>query len=407
MKRFLAIVIAALAAFGLQVAEAGPFGFQFAKAGGGTQQPSLILDFTTGSADSRLTTSGGANGTRVNSSGVIVAATTPRFDYDPVTLAAKGLLVEEARTNLATQSAGFSTANWSKLLSASVAADTTVSPDGTQNADTITFPATAGAQVSQSHTLTAVAHVFTVYAKTASGTKTFRLKYYNGATDSYSSELTATTTWQRFEFAFTGAAAAGNVAIANNAGATAGDLIVWGAQLEAGSFATSYIATQGSTVLRSADSVTMTGANFSSWFNATQGTIVVDVGDALMPTTSSTAPAAFSINDNSANNRIMLAQIATARRLLVNSGGGASAQIDVAGTTAAKMAAAYALDDYQQASNGTLGTADTSGALPVAPSQLSIGSDRSGVNTMTGHIKTLRFFPVRLPNATLQTLTAP
>ena len=68
--------------------------------------PTLSLDFLTPVLDGRITASGGANGTRVNSSGVIVSATTPRFDYNPVTLACKGLLVEEARTNLVPKSSG-------------------------------------------------------------------------------------------------------------------------------------------------------------------------------------------------------------------------------------------------------------------------------------------------------------
>ena len=70
----------------------------------------LYLDFLTEYIDPRITYSGGANGTRVNSAGLIVASTTPRFDYDPVTLAPLGLLVEEARTNLLLRSSEFTNA---------------------------------------------------------------------------------------------------------------------------------------------------------------------------------------------------------------------------------------------------------------------------------------------------------
>ena len=65
--------------------------------------PRMALDFTTGVLDSRVTVARSLNtATRVNSSGLIeiVNANLPRFDYDPVTLAAKGLLIEELRTNL-------------------------------------------------------------------------------------------------------------------------------------------------------------------------------------------------------------------------------------------------------------------------------------------------------------------
>jgi hypothetical protein len=65
--------------------------------------PRLALDFTTAVLDPRVTfTRSGATATRVNASGFIetMAANTARFDYDPMTLAPKGMLVEESRTNL-------------------------------------------------------------------------------------------------------------------------------------------------------------------------------------------------------------------------------------------------------------------------------------------------------------------
>jgi hypothetical protein len=64
--------------------------------------PSLSLIFTTGSVPSSVTCVRAGDSTRTNASGVIelVAANTARIDYDPVTLACKGLLVETGRTNL-------------------------------------------------------------------------------------------------------------------------------------------------------------------------------------------------------------------------------------------------------------------------------------------------------------------
>ena len=79
--------------------------------------PSLNLDFTTGTLDSRITftrTQGTTTAaTYYNSSGVLsyAAANTPRFDYDPVALTPKGLLIEETRTNLLTYSQAYN--SWS------------------------------------------------------------------------------------------------------------------------------------------------------------------------------------------------------------------------------------------------------------------------------------------------------
>ena len=101
-------------------------------------RPSLVLNFLQEIADSRITYSGGANGTRVNSSGNIVAATTPRFDYDPVTLAAKGLLVEEARTNLRLYSGAIdNVAEWGDNRTSRTGGAITA-PDGTASGCLVT-----------------------------------------------------------------------------------------------------------------------------------------------------------------------------------------------------------------------------------------------------------------------------
>src|SRR5579864_9297000 len=97
--------------------------------------PTAEFDFISSETlDPRITTSGGTNGTRVNSAGVIVAASTPRFDFDPATLAAKGLLIEEARTGYALRNAEFDNTKWTKS-GASVTANVVNSPAGTLTAD--------------------------------------------------------------------------------------------------------------------------------------------------------------------------------------------------------------------------------------------------------------------------------
>lgn len=66
--------------------------------------PKLALDFTTGTVDPRITfTRAGYTAGYINSSGDLVVANPnqPRIDYDPVTGACNGLLIEESRSNLA------------------------------------------------------------------------------------------------------------------------------------------------------------------------------------------------------------------------------------------------------------------------------------------------------------------
>ena len=102
--------------------------------------PKLALDFTTASLDARVTftrTTGASNpATYTNSSGVVTAATNnePRFDYDPVALTCKGLLIEETRSNIVNYSDDFANAAWLKL-NATITSNAITAPDGTNTAD--------------------------------------------------------------------------------------------------------------------------------------------------------------------------------------------------------------------------------------------------------------------------------
>jgi hypothetical protein len=149
-------------------------------------------------------------------------------------------LIEKVRTNLVLQSETFDNASWTKLNSATVTANTSVAPDGTTTADTLTLTTNISSSIAQ--TITTVSELtFSVYAKVASGTKNFRLRFDRPSVIS-SADFTATTTWQRFTFTAT-TTGSGSVYIINDSTGTAGDLIIWGAQLETGDIATDYIAT--------------------------------------------------------------------------------------------------------------------------------------------------------------------
>ena len=132
--------------------------------------PSLALDFTTAALNPRITfTRSGATATRTNSSGFIegVAADTARFDYNPLTLACKGLLIEEQRANLITYSEQFNNVAWTKT-NTTVSANTTVAPDGTVNADKLIATTTNALHIIETSTASltsGVAYTASVYAK--------------------------------------------------------------------------------------------------------------------------------------------------------------------------------------------------------------------------------------------------
>jgi hypothetical protein len=221
-----------------------------------TTNPTLELDFANvGALDPRITfTRANPIATVTNSLGLIqtVGANVPRFDYDPVTLAAKGLLIEEQRTNLLTYSEQFDNAVWNKGTNGSINANTVVAPDGSVSADEYIWATSTSAfaflmqSVSGNPTNP---HTYSLWLKrpAGSGSRNVRLAISDitiGSTSS--SDFTVTETWQRFSFTRTSANSTGLVGGGLGAGLTnpivAGEILhVWGAQLEAGSFATSYI----------------------------------------------------------------------------------------------------------------------------------------------------------------------
>jgi hypothetical protein len=391
----------------------------------------MALDFTTGVLDPRVTITRALNtATRVNSSGLIegVNANLPRFDYDPTTLAPKGLLIEETRANLLAYSDQFNVgAGWAQN-NVTISANSTTSPDGTANADKIIEDtATSSHRIATGPTLAVTPYTMSVFAK-ASGRNWIivgsasdgRFAYFNisnGTIGTLVGGATATITnfgngWYRCATTFTPTTAAVRtlaiwLANADNSATYTGDgtsgAFLYGAQLEAGSFATSYIPTTTTSLTRNADVVSMTGTNFSDWYNASEGAFYVE---ANVPTNvdNNTGNYYLAASDGTIANQIILAevngtvgQIQTGGFLQFNS------KVGVEPTGIVKAALAYKTNDVILCVDGTLGTLDTSVALPTV-NRLSIGA-RGDLNTLTflnGNIRRVSYWPQRLINAEAQ-----
>lgn len=237
--------------------------------------PKLALDFTTAALDSRVTFARSGNtATRINSSGYIevISADTPRFDY---TLnsggACKGLLIEEARQNLILNSNNVDNASWNKGGGGTTTANAAVSPDGTLNAAKLTSG--GDSSFGQGPTLTnGTVYTWSVYLK--AGTRSTVSLYCTANSSTPNVSCSLTSEWQRFTLTFT-ANQAGSVLIGGGGSFSSGDLYAWGGQLEAGAFATSYIPTTTTALTRNADVATMTGTNFSDWYNQSEGAFVL------------------------------------------------------------------------------------------------------------------------------------
>ena len=366
----------------------------------------------------------------------------PRFDYDPVTLAAKGLLIEEQRTNLLTGSADFTATYWPVATNVVVTADNTTSPDGTNNADRMADNTTAGVQhrIYRDYTFTAASHTLSVFAK-RNDHRWLRLFFFDGTTSFFGNfdllngvvgnkQASTTTTitafgngWYRCTMTATTAAAAGNIqlvmlptddtAVPVLYTGTGTSLWLYGAQMEAGSFATSYIPTVASTVTRSADNAEMIGTNFSSWYNASEGTFVSDFDKYSVTSRGGVLCAGNTLVATGTDIAIDGQNDAKVRVFIENAGAVEMLNATLAtyaANTPIKAAVAYATNNAVGAAAGALGTVDTSVVVPTL-NALQIGAIRNSSAApqlpLNGHIRQIAYYNTRLSNTQLQTLTAP
>ena len=385
------------------------------------ERPTLDLNFadkqslndqTTGK--SLVTHSRSSNATYVGGDGLIKDATTnaPRFDHDPETGESLGLLVEESRTNEFPNNTDIPS-----LMTGGSATKTSVTistPDGDASGHAMLTDASAFATNYRSFTTSGtndeVDGTLSFYAKKkTSGTATLTVTMegggvargvFNRPIDSTSwTRVTATKDYagatsrsRRFDIYLpSGSSSDGNT-----------EFYICFVQFENGSFPTSYIRTSGSTATRAADIAQITGSNFTSFYNQSEGTffcstfapkgdVVYGTGDTFDNTQYVTAQTTFnvSIRSSGANSAIL------------------TAPVSATGTT--NIAHGYAANNFAAVSNGGTVSTDTNGAVPLAQVRLKLGSSAWAAgadNEINGTIKRLSYWSRRLSNDTLQKLTS-
>jgi hypothetical protein len=400
--------------------------------------PRLALDFTTASLDPRVTFTRALNtATVVNSSGYIVGinANLPRFDYDPIALTCKGLLIEESRTNLFDASADFQGAgNWKYVLGV-LNTSAVVGPDGVttvrklvmNNGASPTFAGNSGVYNVLSLT-NGTSYTYSVFAKSGEfNVIRFRDSYVSGnfldinldtgvitnGTAIYtnvSANLYANG-FRRIQFTFVFPGATGAVASpayrADSTGDGTSGFYVFGGQLEAGGFATSYIPTTTASVLRNADVATMTGTNFSDWY--TGGTSGTMVAQATPPNASQSFAAVLAFAGASpSTDFIYLGRSGTSARafVTVSSVGQGTFNFGTwANGTAGKTSIAYAPSNVAPCFNAGTVTVNTTASVPTLV-RAYIGNFSDGGSTVwNGIVSKVFYYSQRLTNAEIQAFT--
>jgi hypothetical protein len=359
----------------------------------------------------------------------------PRFDYDPVTLQPRGLLIEEQRTNLLTFSEQFDNAAWTKNA-ATIAANSVVSPDGTQDADTITADAGTGTipRVGQISTATVLSTVYTatIYAKR--NTHSFVQIYLNNqaaewanftltgnGTASANGSSTATITlvgngWYRLQFVYTAGGTDRRPFFMLSPSATATraetwnpvgteSVYIWGAQLEAGAFATSYIPTTSAQVTRSRDIAVVQGSNFSSWYNPNEGSLYASSLAFNQGDSTGNASGVTSLNNTTSSEMMRF----DPRRIQVITGNVSQANITSISAIPSglyRSAFTYASNYVAISTNGSAITPATSVNLPSGVNTMQVGQGLTSGGILNGHIRQIAYYPRRLSNQELMAITS-
>jgi hypothetical protein len=381
-------------------------------------EPDLLLDFLSNTLDERITFTRASTAAYWDADGVMqfAATDTARFDHHPVTGARRGLLVEGAGTNLWSRSQEIDHGDWTKS-GARVVPNVGVAPDGTTTADLLIEDGSGASAhfLSRSYTKAASAITYTdsLFVKPA-GRFTFQISADDGvgngcyaAFDVSAGRVTTEAAglgtpftafkarirrlrngWYRCSLSYTtNTATTLQVAHYMTNGSTSYDgntlsgLLMWGFQLEASSFPTSYIPTTTAAVTRSADVATIDGTDFTDWFVDGSGSMFLDQEVGHIAVASPTNAGGVAIRDGAANNYLRFRFI-TSTTPGAQSFSGVSA---TAGVTQASLsglstvasgqrvvaAMAFAGDDFAQSTNGRPAVADTSASQPIGLEQCS------------------------------------
>jgi hypothetical protein len=363
----------------------------------------------------------------------------PRFDTDPVTLQSRGLLIEESRTNNTKYSDQLDNATWLKN-NVTFTPNLIVSPNGGTNAGKVISTITSAAHNIAGSSITSAngTWTFSVFLKAAEYTTvtlqpvdtsggvggSFNLStgvasapfVFGTWTTPLSSITPVGNGWYRCSITATITAALGSLEpriYVKDTSTYAGDgtsgIYAWGAQLELGSFPTSYIPTGAATATRAADLAQILGSDFKSFFNQYEGTCVVAGNRALPSGASPSSPRLGEIGGSGQAHNIIVGRGsppsctvgATSGNVYSGSVGSNYAE----NNSTLKAGLIYSFTSGNGSSSGLLGTQGNSGVLNTSVTNLYIGDNGSGTRCFQGCISSIAYYPHRLNDQQLISLT--
>ena len=352
----------------------------------------------------------------------------PRFDHDPTTNTSLGLLVEESRTNLAKysepddRSTNGAVGEWYLYdLDPNTEITKVEGPDGVSNSasemqlatgsvyDTILYraPVTPGAS-----------YTFSAWVKLGTATN-LALHVNNGLAwntipdGTYSFDVNDglnTNTFVKVSHTFT-APSTGmvNVSTGRHLGTapvqqTQGTVTVWGCQLELGTFSSSTIITSGSTVTRAADVASITGSNFSRWYNQSEGTIFAEAKMSFALSQTSKFPDIYT--SGTFPDRLWSFYLNNGGNGLTIGADTHTAILETFSSSPQSFKVAQALSNtsltYSASKDGATPLTGSRSKAITNASSIAIGLQVGAVR----HIARLTYYPYRLPDATLQEITS-
>ena len=271
-----------------------------------------------------------------------------RVEYDPLTLAVRGLLLEEGRTNLLLNSTTLST---------------------------------------QSVSVTAQAYTLSFY-----GTGTVTL---TGA--STAGPLVGTAAGTRVSLNFTPSAGSLTLTVSGS---------VQYAQLEAGAYPTSWISTAVTSVARARDAATIAAP--TEWLSDAAGSVLLEVLMPFTPPSDGVLRRLLQIDDGTESNRISV--YLSGANLVADMQSGGAAQVSatlgsITANTAKKVAYAWSANNAAAIAAGNTLQADTSCTVPTVTTAR-LGNASASGSDLSGYIRALRYYPRRLTNNELRALVA-